>query len=79
MRVPPVDPKAGPADPDDGDNVAMPAFDEDPILRNLYLRVWLLYAFGNGTHDTIQAVLESHQLSLRATARAGVLPPHLLA
>lgn len=79
MRVPPIDPDAGPRDPDNEDDGAIPLFNEDPILRNLYLRVWLLYAFGNATHDTIQAILESHQLSLRATARAGVLPPPLLA
>ncbi|KAG8724752.1 hypothetical protein FRC09_014817 [Ceratobasidium sp. 395] len=49
------------------------------MLRSIYLQTWALYAFGQATHDTIQATLKSHQLALRATAQYGAFPPELIA
>ncbi|KAG8758926.1 hypothetical protein FRC12_009889 [Ceratobasidium sp. 428] len=56
-----------PGDPDD-EHVGPMAFAEDPVLRNIYLRTWVQAAFHGATHNAIQAMLESHKLTLQATA-----------
>ncbi|KAG8716823.1 hypothetical protein FRC09_015154 [Ceratobasidium sp. 395] len=74
IRVPPDD-EGGPA----GWDGPAVAGDEHPTLRNVYLRTWALYAFGQATHDTIQATLKSQQLTLRAAAQFGGFPPEFIA
>ncbi|KAF8682495.1 hypothetical protein RHS04_02636 [Rhizoctonia solani] len=75
-----VDPEGEPGPPeepgDDGDAQGMPALNEHPILRNIYLRTWIQYAFAGVTQDSIQAILESHKSSLLALAdlQGGAFP-----
>ncbi|CAE7227499.1 unnamed protein product [Rhizoctonia solani] len=55
-----------PGVPEDGGAQGMPALDEHPILRNIYLRTWVQYAFAGVTQDSIQDMLESHKSALLA-------------
>ncbi|CAE6422366.1 unnamed protein product [Rhizoctonia solani] len=75
-----INPEGEPGPPeepgDDGDAQDMPALNEHPILRNIYLRTWVQYAFAGVTQDSIQAILESHKSSLLAVldTAAGAFP-----
>ncbi|KAG9080901.1 hypothetical protein FS749_007867 [Ceratobasidium sp. UAMH 11750] len=78
INVEPINVPGEPEGPDDdGDEIG--AFDEHPTLLNVYLRTWVLYAFGNATHDTIQSILKSHQLALLAAAQIANFPADLVA
>ncbi|EUC53635.1 transposase family Tnp2 protein, partial [Rhizoctonia solani AG-3 Rhs1AP] len=77
IQVPPDDAGGAPGDPG-GDDAGwnFPALDEHATLRNIYLRVWVQYAFHGATQETIQAMLESHKSAL--LAGANYYPPEFL-
>ncbi|KEP45483.1 transposase family Tnp2 protein, partial [Rhizoctonia solani 123E] len=63
------DPGGGPGDPGgDGARFDIPALEEYPTLRNIYLRTWAQYTFHGVTQETIQDILESHKSALLAGA-----------
>ncbi|KEP46026.1 transposase family Tnp2 protein, partial [Rhizoctonia solani 123E] len=68
IHVPPDDAGDAPGDPGGDDARHIPALDEHPTLRNIYLRTWVQYAFRGVTQEAIQAMLESHKYALLAGA-----------
>ncbi|EUC67692.1 transposase family Tnp2 protein, partial [Rhizoctonia solani AG-3 Rhs1AP] len=63
------DPGGGPGDPGgDGARFDIPALEEYPTLRNIYLWTWAQYTFHGVTQETIQDILESHKSALLAGA-----------
>ncbi|KAG8686236.1 hypothetical protein FRC09_014269, partial [Ceratobasidium sp. 395] len=77
MFVPPIEFEVHPEDPDEGGEGA--AFAEHPMLRNIYVRVWVQAAFQGATHEAIQSSLKSHQLALLAGVDLGNFPEELRA
>ncbi|KAG8738789.1 hypothetical protein FRC11_001138, partial [Ceratobasidium sp. 423] len=78
MQVPPDD--AGGEDPGDrNEQMEIPALEEHPMLRNLYLRIWVQYAFEGATQVATQAALESHKSTLLASVMFGGFPLDLIA
>ncbi|KAH7333034.1 hypothetical protein B0J17DRAFT_736463 [Rhizoctonia solani] len=66
---------------DDGDAQRTWPLNEHSILRNIYLRTWVQYAFAGATQDSIQAILESHKSTLLALAelRGDAFPADFIA
>lgn len=54
-----------PSDPDD----LPPAFYEDPLIRNIYIRVYIEASFNHATHESIKSQLLGHQSTLRHLMR----------
>ncbi|EUC63108.1 hypothetical protein RSOL_479490, partial [Rhizoctonia solani AG-3 Rhs1AP] len=63
-------------DPNEDESAA--AFQEHPILRNIYLRTYIDLVFHHATKEQIQKNLASHKLALEAAAQVGELPRDLL-
>ncbi|KDN34320.1 hypothetical protein RSAG8_12585, partial [Rhizoctonia solani AG-8 WAC10335] len=63
-------------DPNEVESAA--AFQEHPILRNIYLRTYIDLAFHHATKEQIRKTLLSHKLALEAVAQIGELPLDLL-
>jgi hypothetical protein len=67
---------------DRGENLHMPdtekppAFYEDPILRNIYLHVFLEATFNHATHESVQSQLSTHYHALKAYQARGAPPIH---
>jgi hypothetical protein len=65
---------------DQVDNLCAPdtdkplAFYEDPILCNIYLRVFLEAAFNHATHESVQSQLNTHYHALKAYEARGAPP-----
>ncbi|CEL60097.1 similar to KIAA0564 protein [Rhizoctonia solani AG-1 IB] len=78
IQVPPFGFWGGDPDGED-EEMDIPAQDEHPMLRNLYLRVWVQYAFKGATQDATQAALESHKSLLLAGVTFGGFPAELVA
>ncbi|KDN42383.1 hypothetical protein RSAG8_06874, partial [Rhizoctonia solani AG-8 WAC10335] len=78
IQVPPDDAGGAPGDPGGDDaRLDIPALDEHPTLRNIYLRTWVQYAFHGATQEVIQAMLESHKSAL--LAGVDLYPPEFTA
>ncbi|EUC60268.1 transposase family Tnp2 protein, partial [Rhizoctonia solani AG-3 Rhs1AP] len=79
IQVPPDEPREAPEDPgDEGAGAEIPALNEYPVLRNIYLRVWVQYAFAGATQSSIESMLKSHKFSLLASSIFGGFPPELI-
>lgn len=53
------------------------AFEEDPILRNIYIRVFVQAAYKGASHDAIRGMLQSEKLTLLALQQRGCIPEDL--
>ena len=47
------------------------AFYEDPILRNIYIRVFIEAAFNHATHESIKSQLDAHYQALHSLEQRG--------
>ncbi|KIP04677.1 hypothetical protein PHLGIDRAFT_120505 [Phlebiopsis gigantea 11061_1 CR5-6] len=56
------------------DDLSPPAFSEDPIIRNIYIRVFLDVAFNHATHASVKTQLSSHRSALLASNESGRHP-----
>lgn len=45
-----------------------PAFDEDPLIRNIYIRTMIQSAFHKATHEDVRRMLNDQKASLQAVA-----------
>ncbi|KAG9102577.1 hypothetical protein FRC06_001741 [Ceratobasidium sp. 370] len=76
IQVQPFHAQGGPEGP--GDEGVIPTLAEDPTLLNIYLRVWVRYAFYGVTQEVISSTLVSHKLALLAATAHSAFAPEVV-
>lgn len=64
-------------EPSSATTLLPPAFEEDRILRNIYIRVFVQAAYKGASHDAVRGMLQSEKLTLLALQQRGCISDDL--